>query len=659
MNDRILNILSKLKYNWYENYHIHSSLSNITSPDSAVLKKDYVKRALELGHKTLSSCEHGSAVMFIESYDLASNNDLKFIYCVEGYFVNDRFTKDDGNYHIILMARNHEGLRELNEIISEAQEEHSFYYKPRIDWSLLETLNPENVAITTACCGGLLKKEDYEETVVRLKEMFPSFFIEVQPHWTKKQKDHSTLGLKLAKKYGIPLIAGCDSHYIYPEQHEDREAYKLSKGVEYPDEDGWFMDFPDIETLVYRFVEQGIMTDEEIIESINNTHVVMDFDEIHFDKEIKVPTMFPDLTQEEKDAKLRGIVYENYEAYKNKFPEMVEPLHDTYIREIEKELKVIVDTKFADYFLLNYYIVKRAEELGGCLTATGRGSAPGFLLCRFLGFTTIDRIQEAIPLLSERFATAERINETKSLFDIDMNMADPAPFIQATREFIGENGCYYMCALGEYKEKSSFKMYARANNIDFETANAIVKKLDVYENDVNHWEEYDKVEEDEECPIDLHDYITDQKHIDIINESKKYMGIYDNIKAHACGNIVLSGNIRREFGLTKTRKGLLVANISGKMADKYKYLKNDYLIVSVVDIIDKVFKKAGIPNWKEEFPATRIKQIVLENPEIMKKVYWEENVVCINQVEQKASSDKVKKYKPLSVEELTQFTAAK
>ncbi|MGL5690211.1 MAG: PHP domain-containing protein [Bacteroidales bacterium] len=659
MTKRIESIINRLKYPTYENYHIHSSLSNITTPDSAVLKKHFAERALELGHKTLSSCEHGSAVMFIESYDIAKDKGLKFIYCVESYFVPDRTVNDDTNSHIILIARNHEGLRELNEIISESQEAHSFYYKPRVDWELLETLNPENVMITTACVGGLISEHcDADENVRRLKEMFPHFYIEMHPHWSKLQKEHNVKAIELAKKYNVPMIAGCDSHYIYDYQHEDREAFKLSKGVKYPDEDGWFMDYPDIETLVYRFVEQGIMTDEQIIESIDNTNLLLDFDDIYFDKEIKVPTMFPELTQEQKDKKLRDIVYGNYNDYKNKFPEIVTPKEEEYMREIEKELKVIEDTKFADYFLLNYYIVKRAEELGGCLTATGRGSAPGFLLCRFLGFTTIDRIQESIPLLSERFATAERINETKSLFDIDMNMADPAPFIQATREFIGEHGCYYMCALGEYKEKSAFKMYARAKNIKYELANVVVKKLDEYDEAVDSWNKYEKIDEDDECPIKISDYITDPEHVKVLDESKKYMGIYDNIKAHACGNLVFSGNIRREFGLTRTRKGLLVANISGKMADKYKYLKNDYLIVSVVDIIDRVFKKAGISNWKEEYPATRIKQIVSEDTEIMQKVYWEGNVVCINQVEQRASSESVKKYKPNNIEELAQFTAA-
>lgn len=653
---RLESIKSRLYKPNYENYHIHSSLSNIITPDSAVLKKHYLKRVLELGQETLSSCEHGTSVMFIETYDLAQENNLKFVYCVEAYFVPDRFEKDNRNMHIILMARNHEGLREINEILSEAHDT-GYYHKPRIDWSLLEKLTPENVVCSSGCLSGIAKY-DAEENVQRLKSMFPHFYLEVGYHLAEPQKEHNRKLIHLSKQYKVPLILGCDSHYIYPNQHEDREAFLLSKGISYEDEVGWFLDFPDIDTVLYRLIEQGVLNDSEIIEAIDNTHIVSAFGKVDFNKDPKVPTIFPNLTQEQKDEMITKIVFDNYEEYKSRYPEIVEPKDSTYRSELQRELQVIYDTKFADYFLLNYYMIKKAEEYGGCLTATGRGSGPGFLVNRFLNFTTIDRIQESIPLLSERFATAERILISRTIPDIDYNMADPEPFIRATRELLGQHNCYYMCALGEYKEKSAFKMFARANNIPFDTANQIVRRLEEYETAVQHWEEYERVDDDEECEIKITDYITNEEHIKIASESHKYIGIYDNIKGHACGLILLNKDLRREFGLTRTRKGLLVANITGKYADKYKYLKNDYLIVSVVDIIDKVFKKAGITNWKHEFPATRIKQEVLDNPEIMKKVYWEENVICVNQVEQKASSEKVKKYKPCSVEELTQFVAA-
>ncbi len=660
----IKTILKNNGVNNYENYHIHSSLSNVMTPDCSVLKIDYAKRAIELGQNILSSCEHGISTLAIESYDIANepkdhklNKKLKFVFCVEAYYVDDRFSTDNRNFHIILMAKNMDGMKDINRIISMAHKKEAFYYKPRIDWELLNSINVNNVVVTTACLGGIAKERD-TDMILKFRDLFPNFYLEVQAHRSNKQMEFNKYLAMFSKMHDIPLISACDSHFIFPEQSVDRDAYLLSKGIEYPEESGWDNDFPDLDTLIYRYVEQGVLSDEQIAESIINTNIVLDFEDIYFDKEIKVPTMFPELSMEEKNKKLRDIVYDNFNKYAES-DEWVEENRSLYIVEIEKELDVIVGTDFADYFLLNYYIIKRGEELGGRLTATGRGSAPGFLLCKFLGFTTIDRMRENIPLISERFATKERILESRSLFDIDFNLSNQAPFVQASKEFLGgEEFCYNMCALGEYKEKSAFKMYARANNVDFTLANAVVKQIEQYEKDCEAWEEYEKIDDDDVCPINIYDYVTDENHVTILNESKKYIGIYDNIKGHACGFLLYNKNLMELFGLTVTRKGDLVLNITGKYADKYKYLKNDFLIVAVVDIIDKVFVEVGIPNWKEVYPTTEIKKIITNNPDIMKKVYWEENVVGVNQVEQKASSTKVKKFKPSSLEELTQFTAA-
>ncbi|MGL6132200.1 MAG: PHP domain-containing protein [Fusobacteriaceae bacterium] len=377
MNNRIQKIISELNSQGitnYENYHIHSSLSNITTPDCAVIKLEFAKRALQLGQKTLSSCEHGLTTLAIESYDIANEpqdykleKKLKFIFAVEAYYVEDRFEKDDSNRHVILMAKNIQGMKDINKIVSESQKEESFYYKPRIDWQLLTSIDEKNIVVTSACVGGLIKGKKIE-ILEKFNNHFSNFYLEIQSHRSEKQKEYNIFISQASKLLNIPLISACDSHFIFPEQSMDRDAYLLSKGISYPEEDGWDNDYPDIETLIYRYVEQGVLSDNDIIESIKNTNIVNNFDDIHFDKEIKVPTMFPDLNKEQKDKKLRDIVYSNFEDY-CKTEKWVNENKEKYIIEIEKELDVISGTDFADYFLLNYYIIQRGEELGGKLTA--------------------------------------------------------------------------------------------------------------------------------------------------------------------------------------------------------------------------------------------------------------------------------------------------
>ena len=132
-----------------QNYHKHTSYSNIWGfRDSAASYEDYAKRAVELGHKVISSVEHGFQGYYYETFELAQKYNLKFIFGAEAYWVKDRFEKTRGNNHIILLAKNENGRQAINEILAEANET-GYYFRPRVDLALLLSLPPEDVMITT------------------------------------------------------------------------------------------------------------------------------------------------------------------------------------------------------------------------------------------------------------------------------------------------------------------------------------------------------------------------------------------------------------------------------------------------------------------------------------------------------------------------------
>ena len=400
----------------YQNYHKHTMYSNLRVADSTATYQEYVDRAKELGQGILSSCEHGFQGMHILVNDIAKANDLKFVLVAEAYWVKNRFEKDRTNCHIILAAKNENGRQCINELLADAVET-GFYGQPRVDRELILSLPPEDVLVTTACIA-FWRYEDVDEFVLELKEHFKdNFYLEVQYHETDSQRTLNQHILDLHYQYNIPLIMGCDSHYIHPEDAAERDNYLESKGMVYEDEAGWRMDFPTGDEAYNRFVRQGVLNHNEIMEAIENTNVFLtfeDYDSPVYDYEIKMPTIYPELTQEEKDQKLADLIWSKWEDEKQKIsPDRWEE----YESEIQKELDTIFITKHADYFLLNYEIIREGIKRGGQITLTGRGSAVSFYVNKLLGFTTVDRISAPVKMFPERFMSPTRVLQSKSLAD--------------------------------------------------------------------------------------------------------------------------------------------------------------------------------------------------------------------------------------------------
>lgn len=636
-----------------QNIHKHSYYSNLYSADALPSYEDYAKRAVELGHKVLSSVEHGWQGYYHQVYELSKTYDLKCVIGTEAYWVKDRHEQDKTNNHIVVCAKSNMGRESINDVLSEANIS-GYYYRPRLDLELLMNLPPKDVFITSACIAfNGYGNEESDKIIKQLHDYFgENFMLEVQAHNTPQQISWNSHLLELSKKYGIELFGGVDSHFIYPQDSILRDDLLASKGVHYEGEENWFMDYPDDTTLVNRFMQQNIFTDEQIKRAMDNTDIALDFcdyDGIRvFMKDIKLPSIYPDKTQEEKNQIYADLIHKKLDEYLVNVP--IER-HQEYRDGVEAEIQTYIDTGMVDYPLLDYAIVDDGVKNGCLVTSTGRGSAVGFFTNTLCGFSKVDRFTSAIKLYPERFISTTRILSTKSLPDIDLNCGTPEILEESQKRVLGEEHVAPMIAFGTLKKKSAFKIYAKSQNMEFELANKISEQISKYDEAVKLAEDNDKED------INIEDYV-DKKYLSYLEQSEKYWGIISDKKKAPCAYLLYDGNIRKEIGLIKcksesTKKEYITCCVDGAIAENYKFLKNDILKVDVVLLIAKVFGKIGI----EPFNVNELVKRVTNDKKVW-DLYANGYTLGLNQVEKEGSTNKCMAYKPHNVSELSAFVAA-
>lgn len=639
------------------NYHKHTSLSNRYMKDSPLLPVDYWNELKErYGNEPCiyTTVEHGWAGNYFKQYDdLEKYNkknctNIRWIYGVEAYWVKDRHESDRSNCHIVLLARTDKGRKAINKILSIANKD-GYYARPRIDLELIDQLPIDDVMITTACIAFWNKYNDIGDIVKCLVQKFPHFYLEVQAHNTPEQKELNRRIIQISEGLNVPIIAGCDSHVITESQMLDRDELLKSGNINYEDEDGWYMDYPTYDVLFERFKQQGVLTDGQIKAAINNTNVLFEFENIKLDRSLKVPVIkeLRNKTQEERNHIFEQILKDEWFLQK---ADINKDKLQQYYQEIKHDIGEIEACNMADYFILSYMVMKRGQEkYGGILTPSGRGSAVSMYLNKLLRLTKVDKVNSPVLMYSERFLTKERVLDSHTPPDIDNNVSDRQPFIQAQRDLVGELGTYDLLALSTLKFKAAWKMYARAYNVEPDTANEVSKQIDRYETAKKHAEDGETV--------DIHKYI-EPKYQELVDGCKKYLGIYDTAKGHPCGCLCYEGDIESDIGISLCKSGatgkeVLVANIESGTIDAFGYLKQDYLIVDSIGLTYDIYKDAGI----EPFTVNQLLEKIAHDDATW-QIYADGYTQCVNQCEQPRSTQKVMRYKPKNIAELTQFIAA-
>lgn len=599
----------------YKNYHKHDHYGNPWAMDVVVKPEEYCKRAIELGHDSVFTVNHGVTGNIFEWMEQAKKYNLKLHYGTEAYYVSDRFQKDRSNRHIVIIAKNNDGAMQLNDIMTEAHQT-GFYYKPRIDKELLFSLDSRNFIITTACVAGIWN--DTELILALHRKFGNNFFLELQNHNIAIQKEVNRKMLKLSEQIHIPIIHANDSHYIYSQDSKYRDILLRAKGIFYEEEESMTLDYPSEDEIYSRYEKQGILTPQQVRTALDNTMV---FDECEpitiINDDIKLPPISENPTED-----LRNLIHTQWETEKQNIPK---DQWTKYEDAISYELDIVEKTHMENYFLIDYNVAKDGQEkYGGKLTNTGRGSAPSFYITKLLGLTDIDRVASPITLFPTRFMSVERILGSRSLPDIDLNMADREPFIKATEDLLGKENCAWMLTWKPLQNSSAFRTYCKGIGKDISEYDEIAKNLELYEND--------------------------KKWKDIIEESKRFRGVIESVSESPCSMLLYYKPVRQELGLVRTNAGVYCCLLDGINCDKYKYLKNDYLAVTVWSIIRSVCEMAKIP-----IPTIRELDKLLDDKTF--DIYKEGLTCTINQADSDFATALVKRYCPQSVSEMSAFVA--
>lgn len=645
----------------YNNYHKHTYYSNLRTLDCIVSPEEYIKRAVELGHTTYFTGEHGFQGNLFESQTLCEKYNIKPVYSVEAYYVDDITDKTDRKaYHIMLIGMTKKARYEINKIMSIANTE-GFYYKPRVGLKELLSLTPTDTVVTTACIASrlsdLLIRDDkknfidfgtpeMQEDVLNnfilplMNHFGSNFYLEVQNHKSNNQIIYNKMILALNKNLNIPLIHANDSHYIYEGDSEYRDLFLKAKGMKYEEETGFTLDYPDYDTILERYKRQGVLTPEQAKQALDNTLIFDNAEPIYTDKEFKIPKVPNKYIQEElhnnkfsnedsfavlKEIILRAWAKKKGTVKAKKIPE--------YEKAIAYEMDIVKKCGMADYFVLDHMVVNRAvNKYNAVLTRSGRGSAVSFLINNLLGLTEVDRIKAPTKLYPTRFMSAERILSSRSLPDIDLNFADVKPVIRATKDILGEDNIYYMVAYKPLQRSSAFRLWCKARDYDINEYDEVAKKL------------ADKSYSDEEFKADHPKWEIELEY------SKKFRGVIESVAPSPCSFLLSNNSISEEIGLIKVGDEICCA-LDGYNCDVFKYLKNDYLTVAVYDIISKVYKLIGRP-------IDDISTLVNNCDDKVWDIYAKGLTTTINQVDSDMGKQLIQRYKAHSLAELSAWVAA-
>ena len=406
----------------YTPLHVHTSKGSLL--DSTNTPKTLVQRAKELGLKSIAITDHGYCSNHVDFYKECKANGIKPILGMEGYIANDMTIKDreQGFYHIILLAKNNKGYKNLLKISSLGHTK-GFYYKPRVDLKTIRELNlGDGIVALSACLAGelpqmVLYEENFDKIINKTKEYkdtFEDFYLELQPINTKNneqtevQQFVNTGIVKLAHATNTQLVATSDCHFTNKEDYDlhnvfiqisqdrDNEVYENCWLKSYDEmlNGNYFGKYKSIDEEEKRHIEAILSVTNDIA---NDCTV-----ELEMGKSYIPSAELPNGRTKESQI-LELIVQGCKDRGFDKFDKEKKEL---YWNRIKSEYKVLEAKGFIDYFLLEYNIIHTAKKNGIIISPTARGSGAGSLICYVLGLTHVDPIK--YNLLFERFLTIEK-----------------------------------------------------------------------------------------------------------------------------------------------------------------------------------------------------------------------------------------------------------
>lgn len=553
--------------------HVHTEYSLL---DGAARIKDLVSRAAEMGMSSLAITDHGSMFGVIDFYKAAQKAGIKPVLGCEVYVAPRTMTdkepgKDDANYHLVLLAENETGYRNLLHLVSEAYTQ-GFYYKPRTDKNSLRRYSSGIIALS-ACLGGEIATSISQGQLTRARELVReyadifgpgNFYLELQDHGLAEQANVNRELIKISRETGIPLVATNDLHYVQKE-HAEAQDVLLCIGTGRTVEDRDRMEFGTQEFYLKDAGEMRLLFGE-YPEALQNTvkiaercNVALNFDQM-FLPDYQIPEGYT------VDLYLREVCLAGLDR---RYPAAGQAVRD----RLEFELKVIREMGFSGYFLIVWDFVRFARE-NGVLVGPGRGSAAGSLVAYVLGITNIDPLK--YDLLFERFLNPERVSMPD--IDIDFCYEKREQVIRYVIERYGAERVAQIITFGTMAARAAIRDVGRALNMPYADVDRVAK-LVPGELGIT----LEKALEGGSALRALYD--SDPRVQKLLDMARTIEGMPRHASTHAAGVVIGKEPLTRYLPLYRTSDGVVATQFPKDTVEEIGLLKMDLLGLRTLTVI--------------------------------------------------------------------------
>lgn len=565
----------------FTHLHVHTEYSLL---DGSSKIRELTARAKELGMDSMAITDHGVMYGVIDFYRVAREVGIKPILGCEVYVApGSRFDRENGAgedryYHLILLAENNTGYKNLMKIVSKGFVD-GFYYKPRVDLDLLETYH-EGIISLSACLAGEVQKylargmyEEAKRSALRYSEIFGKdhFYLELQDHGIPEQKMVNQGLLRLSQETGLELVATNDVHYTFA---EDAKAHDIllciQTGKKVTDED----------RMRYEGGQYYCKSEEEMRklfpyaqEAIDNTHKIAERCNVEIEfgvtklPKYEVPEGFDSWT------------YLNHlcrEGFKTRYPDD----DGTLSRRLDYELGVIKTMGYVDYFLIVWDFINYARSQN-IMVGPGRGSAAGSIVSYTLGITNIDPVR--YNLLFERFLNPERVSMPD--IDVDFCYERRQEVIDYVVRKYGKDQVVQIVTFGTLAAKGVVRDVGRVLDLPYAMCDSIAKMIP---NDLGM-----TLDKALTANPDLKKLYNEDEQVKyLIDMSKRLEGLPRHTSMHAAGVVIGSRSIDEFVPLSRAADGTITTQFTMTTIEELGLLKMDFLGLRTLTVIQNAVRLA-------------------------------------------------------------------
>ncbi|MBN2430511.1 MAG: DNA polymerase III subunit alpha [Acidobacteria bacterium] len=565
--------------------HVHSDYSLL---DGACNLDRLVQKAAAMSMPALAVTDHGNLFGAVQFYQKAKAAGIKPIIGCEVYIVpGSRHQKDAGQekrHHLILLVRDQEGYRNLSHLVSRGFLE-GFYYKPRIDYELLEQHAAGLIGLSSCLQGEIpyhlaMGDEDTAERIARRYETIfgpGNFYLELQDHGLPEQKTVNERMLALARKTDLPLVATNDCHYLEAEDYLAQEVLLCIQTGKTLD-DNSRMRFPTQEFYLKSPQQMELLFDH-IPAALENTMRIAEACQFEFNLQSQ---HYPQFDIPAGFSREEYFEHVTRQGFRNRL-ELLRPMADSgqlkypldkYEKRLDFEIDVIKNQNYAGYFLIVWDFIRYAKD-NGIPVGPGRGSAAGSLVAYSLKITDIDPLQ--YDLLFERFLNPERISPPD--IDIDFCTRRREEVIRYVTEKYGKESVCQISTFGTMKARAVIRDVGRVLGMPYGDVDRIAKLVPQGINITLQ----DALDQEEKLRQAMADDPQIRKLIEI---SLRLEGLSRHSSIHAAGVVIAPGKLMDLIPLAVGNDSEVVTQYNMKDVENLGLLKMDFLGLITLTVIE-------------------------------------------------------------------------